>query len=139
MTTLPQTTNVRLPRQAGGIQLAHPGGGGLAAGGGGAAAVPGGNDVWRVIRSHIWMILIVTGVIAPLVGFGVNKFLETKYPRYTSAGYIQVQPQVNPKSVLSGTDPADPANVALEIRTQAQVLRTDAMFSKMLQKSEAAA
>ena len=27
MTTLPQTTNVRLPRQ--GIQLAHPGGGGL--------------------------------------------------------------------------------------------------------------
>src|SRR5689334_10054473 len=119
MTTLPQTTNVRLPRQAGGIQLAHPGGG-LAAAGGGGAAVPGGNDVWRVIRSHIWLILIVTGVIAPLAGFGVNKFLEIKYPRYTSAGYIQVQPQVNPNKVLNGTDPADPANVALEIRTQAQ-------------------
>lgn len=139
MTTLPQTTNVRMPRQAGGIQLAQPGGGGLAVGGGGAGAVHGGNDVWRVIRAHLWLILIVTCVIAPATGFGINKFLEVKYPRYTAAGYIQVQPQVVNDSPIKGPSMADPSTVALEIRTQAQVLRTDAMFSKMLQRSEAAA
>jgi capsular exopolysaccharide synthesis family protein len=127
-----------MPRQAGGIQLAQSGGG-LAVGGGGGAAASGGADVWRVIRSHIWMILIVTAVIAPAAGFGVNKFLEMKYPRYTAAGYIQVQPQMSQRSIVTGPEGADPATVALEIRTQAQVLRTDAMFSKMLQKSEASA
>src|SRR5206468_3170121 len=119
---------------------AQPGGGGLAVGGGGGAGTAhGGNDVWRVIRTHLWLILIVTCVVAPAAGFGINKFLEVKYPRYTAAGYIQVQPQVVNDSPIKGPSMADPATVALEIRTQAQVLRTDAMFSKMLQKSEATA
>jgi capsular exopolysaccharide synthesis family protein len=136
---LPQTTNVRLPRPAsGGIQVAQQGGGGLAVGGGGAGAGQGSNEIWRVIRAHIWMILLVTLVIAPAAGFGVNTLLARKYPRYTAAGYIQVQPQVAASSALRGPEMADPSQVALEIRTQAHALRTDEIFSKMLQRSEAA-
>jgi capsular exopolysaccharide synthesis family protein len=128
-----------LPRPAsGGIQVAQQGGGGLAVGGGGAGAGQGSNEIWRVIRAHIWMILLVTLVIAPAAGFGVNTLLARKYPRYTAAGYIQVQPQVAASSALRGPEMADPSQVALEIRTQAHALRTDEIFSKMLQRSEAA-
>jgi capsular exopolysaccharide synthesis family protein len=139
MTTLPQTTNVRLPRPAsGGIQIAQAGGGGLALGGGGAGTGQGSNEIWRVIRAHIWMILLVTLVIAPAAGYGVNTLLARKYPRYTAAGYIQVQPQMTASTAVKGPEMADPSQVALEIRTQAQALRTDELFSKMLQRSEAA-
>ena len=85
MTTLPQTTNVRLPRPMNGaIQVAAPGGGLVAGGGGAAASQQGASDVWRVIRTHIWLILIVTCIIAPAAGYGVNFFLARNYPRYTS-------------------------------------------------------
>ncbi|HEY7117450.1 MAG TPA: hypothetical protein VH475_12755, partial [Tepidisphaeraceae bacterium] len=134
MTTLPQTTHVRLPRpMAGGMQLAAQGG--LAAsGGGGTGSQQGANEVWRVIRSHLWMILIVTCVIAPIAGVGVNYFLARNYPRYTAAGFIQVQPQVMAKDVISANTPtSDPANTALEIRTHAQLLRTESLLTKVLQ------
>src|SRR5712671_4418999 len=102
MTTLPQTTNVRLPRPvSGGMQIATHGGGGLAAAGA-AGVQQGAGDAWRVIRSHIWMILIVTCIIAPLAGWGANLFLAKNYPRYTSTGYIQVQPQVQPDVFSKG-------------------------------------
>jgi succinoglycan biosynthesis transport protein ExoP len=136
MTTLPQTTNVRLPRPAqGGLQLAQQGGG-LAIGGGAGAPQQGANEIWRVIRSHLWMIILVAGVIAPVAGYGVNYLLAKKYPRYTAAGYIQVQPQVQPGEMAKGNfAQADPANVALEIRTHAQILKTDSLLTRVLQNT----
>src|SRR5688500_16208507 len=108
MTTLPQTTNARLPRPvSGGMQLAGPGGGGaLATAQGGQQQ--GASDIWRVIRSNIWMILIVAGILAPVSGYFANAFLAKNYPRYTAAGFIQVQPPVAP-SVVKFVDaaPAD--------------------------------
>src|SRR5437763_7532293 len=133
MTTLPQTTNVRLPRPApGGMQLATHSGGLAAASA--AGVQQGAGDAWRVIRSHIWMILIVTCIIAPLAGLGANFFLSKNYPRYTSTGYIQVQPQVQPDIFSKGLSPVtDPATTALEIRTQAAVLRSESLLTKVLQ------
>jgi capsular exopolysaccharide synthesis family protein len=87
-----------------------------------------------VIRSHIWMILIVTCIIAPLAGWGANLFLAKNYPRYTSTGYIQVQPLSQPDQVTKGFIPiTDPATTALEIRTQAAVLRSESLLTKVLQ------
>ena len=84
MTTLPQTTNVRLPRPASGqMQIAGPGGG-LAAANAGGNTQQGASDAWRVIRTHIWLILIVTCIIAPAAGYGVNYYLAKEFPRYTS-------------------------------------------------------
>jgi succinoglycan biosynthesis transport protein ExoP len=138
MTTLPQTTNVRLPRPMNGaIQVAAPGGGGLLAGGGAAAAQQGASDMWRVIRTHIWLILIVTCIIAPAAGYGVNFFLARNYPRYTSTALIEVQPKVQQvdawqKGMLPMTDPA---MTALEIRTQAAILRSESLLTKVLQNA----
>src|SRR4051794_12859048 len=104
MTTLPQTTNVRLPRpMPGGMQLAGPAGGG---GGLAHAVAPatqqGASEIWRVIRGHIWMIVIVSCFLAPAAGYGANYLLAKYYPRYTAAGFIQVQPPPKPSAVGSG-------------------------------------
>lgn len=133
MTTLPQTTNVRLPRPAGGqIQLASQGG--ALATSAPRAEQGGASDVWRVIRGHIWMILIVVCIIAPAAGYGLNYYLAKNYPRFTSAGFIQVQPQTNPNNVREGGSMVfDPANVALEIRTQAQLLKHESLLTRVLQ------
>lgn len=132
MTTLPQTTNVRLPRpSSGAIQLA--GQGALGAARDPAATSQGANEIWRVIRSHIWMILIVTCIVSPVAGFGVNYLLLKYAPRYTAAGLIEVKPTVQPSLVAKGDlAVADPASVALEIRTQAAILRSESLFTSVL-------
>jgi len=136
MTTLPQTTNVRLPRPASGqMQIAGPGGG-LAAANAGGNTQQGASDAWRVIRTHIWLILIVTCIIAPAAGYGVNYYLAKEFPRYTSAGFVMVQPQMQANEIINGhIATLDPASTALEIRTQAQVLRSDALLTKVLQNA----
>lgn len=134
MTTLPQTTNVRLPRpMAGGMQLAQPGGG-MTVGGIAAGTQQGASDAWRVIRSHIWLILIVTCVLAPAAGYGVNFYLAKNFPRYTSSGLIMVQPQQMRGSIIKNEfAPSDPATTALQIRTQAAILRSESLLTKVLQ------
>src|SRR5690242_11204995 len=135
MTTLPQTTAIRLPRQAGSTQLAPSAANGVRTlavpgmhGGGGGAAAGGmsGSDVWRVIRSHIWLILLML-VVSGVAGYFVNLYLSIHYPRFTAVGYIQVQPIVrNP--VDPREQAADPAMLAVEQKTQAQSLLTEALL-----------
>ena len=132
MTTLPQTTNVRLPRpSSGAIQIG--GQGALGAPRDPATQQQGANEIWRVIRGHIWMILIVTCIISPVAGYGVNYFLLKYYPRYTAAGFIQVLPPPQPSRWVTGDlPPNDSASIALEIRTQAQILRTESLLTRVL-------
>src|SRR5262245_35564355 len=97
MTTLPQTTNVRLPRPVSGpMQLAPGQHGALATSQGGSGQPPQTNEMWRVLRSHIWLILITVFLIAPAAGVGANFYLSRYYPKYTAAGFVQVQPMQNP-------------------------------------------
>jgi capsular exopolysaccharide synthesis family protein len=120
----------------GAIQVAAPGGGLVAGGGGAGATQQGASDVWRVIRTHIWLILIVTCIIAPAAGYGVNFFLAKNYPRYTSTALIEVQPKVQMREFRDGNMPAtDPATTALEIRTQAAILRSESLLTKVLQNA----
>src|SRR5437868_1702481 len=85
MTTLPQTTNIRVPRPAGG-GLAVPGamGGGVAA----AAGMTAG-DVWRVIRAHIPLIIFALFLGAG-IGLGANYYCSRHYSRYTATGLVQI-------------------------------------------------
>jgi polysaccharide biosynthesis transport protein len=142
MTTLPQTTAIRLPRHAGSTQLAPAGANGVPAlavpgamhgGGGTAAGAMTGSDVWRVIRSHMWLIILMLAVSA-IAGYFVNLYLSLHYPRYTAIGYIQVQPIVrNP--VDPREQVADPALLAVEQKTQAQSLLTEALLVEVLQNN----
>jgi capsular exopolysaccharide synthesis family protein len=118
----------------GGMQLAQggaAGGGALAQAGGGQGG--GGTDVWRVIRSNLWWILVVVCVLSPAVGFGVNEFLKRKFPKYTATGVIEVQDRVDASMLLQKTPSAtDVANVGLEIRTQAKKLTAEGLKIKIL-------
>src|SRR5688500_6358096 len=95
MTTLPQTTPMRLPRPAGGAgQIAIPsapvpGALGPAMAGGGGAQMTGA-DVWRVFRSNWWLILgLVT--LTGVGGYFANDYLAKNHPRYTATAYVRVQ------------------------------------------------
>src|SRR4051794_7747647 len=99
MTTLPQTTPMRLPRPSGAGQIAIPSAnGGIAAAGGahGAHAVGGagaaqmtGADVWRVFRTNWWLMAAFV-LVAAVAGFFINGELAKRFPRYTAAGVVQV-------------------------------------------------
>src|SRR4051794_19660422 len=102
MTTLPQTTAIRLPRPAASTQLAPVSNGVpmmVGAGAAGGAAAMSGADMWRVIRSHLWLIISIL-ILSIGGGIGANYLLGKYYARYTAVGYIQVQPTVS-KSVIT--------------------------------------
>src|SRR5687767_4404773 len=105
MTTLPQTTSVRLPQS--------PSGG---PGAPGAFAIPAaapaafqmsGADVWRVIRSNLLLILLML-IVSAAAGYGLNWWLARNMPSYTARGLVQV-PQVV-QTGLAGTDVRDLPN-----------------------------
>src|SRR5687768_10510237 len=103
MTTLPTTTPMRLPRPAGATPLAMP-----ASMGGQQAANAfqmNGADVWRVIRSNIWLILGMF-VLSVAAGFGLNWYLAKYHSRFTASGLVQVLPPVNMTIILEGRESA---------------------------------
>ncbi|MGH7214376.1 MAG: polysaccharide biosynthesis tyrosine autokinase [Tepidisphaeraceae bacterium] len=145
MTTLPQTTPMRVTRPAGGnggvsgMPLV-PGMPGLAGGLAQAAPAPGlhlsPGDVWRIVRSNLWL-LVVLLVVAGVAGWLVNKYLEKYHSRFTATGLIQVQPPSNPNPLKEQAAPSYYGIVA-DQRTQVQLLRQESLVSKILQnpKSE---
>src|SRR3954452_22317559 len=99
MTTLPQSTPLRLPRPAGGAgQIAIPNAGQIGAVTGGGAGGGGGmiqmtaGDVWRVLRTNLWLIASMV-IVAGIAGVFINKYLAAHYPRYTASGLIKVELQ----------------------------------------------
>src|SRR5687768_5566419 len=104
MTTLPHTAPLRLPRSAG--QLTGPNGNGQVTslagpnghagpvfiGGPGApgAAQMAPADVWRVIRSHMWLI-ILSLVVFGAGGYAINQYvLKPHYSKFTSTALCRV-------------------------------------------------
>ena len=89
MTTLPQTTPIRLPRPAGGTPLAIPSGPAAAGPAGGFQMT--GADVWRVIRANLWLVILLV-VVCGVGGYFFNGYLEKNYAIYTATGYIRILP-----------------------------------------------
>jgi len=72
MTTLPTTTPMRLPRPVAQTPLAL---GGPVGAQQASSFQMTGADVWRVIRSNIWLIIGLL-VLSGAGGFGVYKYLD---------------------------------------------------------------
>src|SRR5271155_5396360 len=96
MTTLPQTTPIRLPRPAGGSQLAVPSYTSPAALGSGGFQMSGA-DVWRVIRANLWLVFLLVTACG-IGGYFFNGYLEKNYAVYTATGYVRILPlqQIDP-------------------------------------------
>ena len=92
MTTLPQTTNIRLPRPVGlGPMAGGPMGLAHAQHAPSAPVGMSGGDVWRVIRANLWLIIISLAA-AVVIGLGMYFYLARFHPRFTAVGYVQVAP-----------------------------------------------
>jgi len=91
MTTLPQTSPMRLPRPNP-SHLAIPSAAGqpMAAAAHPIAAGLTGQDVWRVIRANLWLIIGLM-VVAAVSGFFLNRWLAANYPKYTSTVFVAVK------------------------------------------------
>ena len=136
MTTLPQTTPMRLPRPNGQGQLMIPSPATVGvpnAIGGGAA---GGNqlsagDVWRVIRANLWLI-IGTVIVSLIIGFGVNFYLLKYHAAFTSFALIRVETAEE----ITGKGVAWPQAIELEQRTQQSMLMHEGLWSSVLANNE---
>src|SRR5438093_1012317 len=129
MTTLPTTTPMRLPRPVAQTPL--------------AIAAPhtqpsvnafqmNGSDVWRVIRSNLWLILAMLVVFA-VGGFGLNWYLAKWHSSYTAYGFIEVN-NVVPFTIKERENlGTDVTGLALNQRTQAALLKQEALFIQTLQ------
>lgn len=130
MTTLPQTTSIQLPRPVAPQPLALPGPNFAQPQ---AQSSMTGGDIWRVIRSNLWLIVgsVVVGLI---VGIALNTYLAAYYARYTAQGLVQVQQakqiQVPGQPAMMDVDNFTTLNV--EQRSQSQMMRTDELFTKVL-------
>src|SRR4051795_7960503 len=94
MTTLPQTTTaIRVSRPAGTTAMAVPPPNMVGA----ALASPQSQfhmtagDAWRVIRQHIWLIVVML-ILSAVGGYLINMWLARYYSRFTSMALIQITP-----------------------------------------------
>ncbi|HZN69394.1 MAG TPA: polysaccharide biosynthesis tyrosine autokinase [Tepidisphaeraceae bacterium] len=137
MTSLPQTAPIRLPRPSGQFpgqqhiaMPAHLNGAAnsphLAVGG--PQLTPA--DIWRVIRSNLWLI-ILSLVLFGLGGYAVNNYvLRPHYSRYTSTGLARVHTNSEVASFLNPGIVGDPIGAQLEqeLQTQANMLRHEQLL-----------
>jgi capsular exopolysaccharide synthesis family protein len=94
-----------------------------------------GADVWRIIRSHMWLIIILL-VASGVGGYLLNSFLLSRWPKFTATGYVQLQTQFMVDPVRKQTSTMDNSQLQFELRTQAQLLKTERLVSALLQKPD---
>jgi capsular exopolysaccharide synthesis family protein len=136
MTTLPQTSPMRLPRPNS-SQLSIPSANGHL----GQVAHPAptpltGQDIWRVIRANLWLIIGFMA-LAAIAGYFVNMWLLNKFPRFTSTALIEVHtpselPSVSDETRLMVAD-TSPASIEVEQQTQASMLTNRYFLASILQ------
>jgi polysaccharide biosynthesis transport protein len=136
MTTLPQAAALRLPRPAfSNLPVAAvPVGGAVAYPQQSSASAMTGADIWRVIRSNFWLILLML-IVSAAVGYGVNYWLLKYHPRYTAEGKVLVLGTVEDTAagVLRETNSLDVANLPMEVRLHTSMLKDPQLITKVLQ------
>ena len=135
MTTLPQTTPLRLPRPSGSGQIAIPGAPQGALGLQPASGQMTASDVWRVFRSNWWLILLVV-IATGVAGFFVNRYLAQHYPRYTAPALVKVQLPEEVFGDRSEEGSATPQSIEVEQKTQVQGLLSPGLMLDVLTKSD---
>ncbi len=133
MTTLPQTTPIRLPRMSGSSsQLAVPGGGPSVAIPAGVQMTPG--DVWRVIRSNMWLIVVLL-VLSGVSGYFINDYLAKHYSAYSTTALIKIRP-LAPIDPLHGSVGMGSAEIELAQQTQTQMIKSDSLIDDVLKEPD---
>src|ERR1051326_5257407 len=130
MTTLPQTTAIRLPRPAPAAIMAHaqPGGAMAAA----HQSQMSGADAWRVIRSNLWFILAALAISA-VAGYAINWWLAKYHSRYTATAFIQIQPSTPLSLNIDARQGGqDMASLAIEQKTQVALLTHEGLLINVL-------
>lgn len=139
MTTLPQTSPMRLPRPTpshlaipsanghGAPMMAHnpPPSGGIS-----------GADAWRIIRANLWLIIGVV-IVSAIAGFFTNMWLLKNYARYTSTALIEVRlpselPKLDGQGQTLNFEPS-PQSIELEQQNQASMLTNKYFLNKILE------
>ena len=135
MTTLPQTTPIRLPRvtSSSSSALAVPNGSSGAVMTGPVVQMTAG-DVWRVIRSNLWLIVLLVGVSA-VGGFFLNDYLAKHYSAYSSSGLIRIRP-LQPLDPLHGVAAMDSGSLEIAQQTQTQMIKSDGLIDEVLKQSD---
>ncbi|MGE5609907.1 MAG: Wzz/FepE/Etk N-terminal domain-containing protein, partial [Bacillota bacterium] len=130
MTTLPQTTTVRLPQNA---VSSVPGGAYPP-----AAAINGtstfqmtGADVWRVIRANLWLIIILS-LLGGAVGYVGYRVRLATHPSYTATGLLEVRTEILTDPVTDKIRDMSDTRITTLARTQAEILRSPEILSKAL-------
>jgi capsular exopolysaccharide synthesis family protein len=105
----------------------------------GTHATMTGADVWRVIRSNMWLI-VGSLVAAGVLGFAANWYLARFHAKYTSIGFVQIQtPQnYNPLGTPVRDSVYDNTTLQIDQRTNAQVLRSFSLHTQILQDPNSA-
>jgi polysaccharide biosynthesis transport protein len=137
MTTLPQTSQARLPRPAGLLpmpsQVLNGHGSTASSAGSAAAAAMTAGDVWRVLRGNLWLIFAFVFAFA-VAGYCVNDYLVRYHSRYTSHGYVSIQeptafnPQTHEIESLGKFQ-----GLPIEQRTQSMLIKSEGLFTQVLQ------
>ena len=73
-------------------------------------------DVWRVLATNLWLILVMV-TVAGVAGFFINRYLAAQYPPFTASGLIKVQLQEERFMSETGEFTATPQAVDLELRS----------------------
>ncbi len=130
MTTLPQTTPIRVPQHSGPSHLAVPV---SAQPTGGSTSSPPmtGADVWRVIRANIWLIVILVAV-SSIAGYFFNGYLENNFSVYTATGWVRILPAPSVDPLHTNNVGINYQELSIEQKSDAQLLRTDGLINKVL-------
>jgi polysaccharide biosynthesis transport protein len=132
MTTLPQTTTVRPPQSpALGPSVAYV----PAAAGAAAQAGMTGADVWRVVRANLWLIVLFALVFGA-GGYALNRLWATNWPRYTATGFLALRTDIQDRAIPTDRPQMADARIVTDLRTQAQLLTTDTLFSAVLKNRD---
>lgn len=133
MTTLPQTTPLRLPRPNQTTAMLPAGAPvGAMAPNSGFQLTPA--DIWRIMRANFILILALL-VIAAVAGYLINEYLAKHHSRFTATGLIQVQ-AITSNNPLAPNERVNNAELYNDLRTQVQLLRQESLFSRVLQNEK---
>jgi succinoglycan biosynthesis transport protein ExoP len=133
MTTLPQTTPIRLPRAGGNSQMSMPTS--MVAPQSVVAQGPGmsmsGGDVWRVIRANLWLIILFVA-LGGTGGYFLNGYLEQHDSAYTASGQVRILPQQSPDPLHPAPMVGDPNSLGIEMATEMNRFKSEGLVDDML-------